>query len=145
MADDLRLTAIAAQVEVAPDRDHELRLLNIIAQVEVAPEGTLLSKATNPDPAHQDTDVSITKDLSWTGSGSPDSYDVYFGTTSPGNFQGNQTGTTFDPGTLLNNQTYYWRIDSKKDGQSDVTGDVWEFTTEASAGGTARPSICIIT
>jgi len=38
---------------------------------------------------------------------------VYFGTASPGTFQGNQTGTTFNPGTLANGTTYFWRIDEK--------------------------------
>jgi hypothetical protein len=53
---------------------------------------------------------------------------VYFGTTSPGTFQGNQPGTTFDAGTMAENTTYYWRIDEKNAG-GITTGDVWSFTT----------------
>jgi len=31
------------------------------------------------------------------------------------------------------------------DGVDTVTGDVWEFTTQAAAGGAARAVVCIIT
>jgi hypothetical protein len=56
---------------------------------------------------------------------------VYFGTDPiPGvnEFQGNQTGTTFDPGTLDAGTTYYWRIDEVGSGGT-TTGVVWSFTT----------------
>ncbi|MHC4738140.1 MAG: CBM96 family carbohydrate-binding protein [Planctomycetota bacterium] len=85
-------------------------------------------KAANPSPAHQQTDVSINADLSWTAGERADSHDVYFGITSPGDFQGNQTDTTFDPGTLNNDTTYYWRIDEVNTAGT-TTGDVWSFTT----------------
>jgi len=85
-------------------------------------------KASKPNPANLATGVSITADLSWTAGPTATSHDVYFGTSSPGTFQGNQTGTTFDPGTLLPNTTYYWCIDEHNEGGT-VTGDVWSFTT----------------
>ncbi len=43
-------------------------------------------------------------------------------------FKGNQTGTTFDPGTLAAQTTYYWRID-EVNGPETIKGDVWNFTT----------------
>ncbi len=92
----------------------------------VAPPG----QATNPSPADAATDVSINADLSWTAGSGADSHDVYFGTTSPGDFQGNQPATTFDPGTLANDTTYYWRIDEVNAGDT-TTGVVWSFTTES--------------
>jgi len=55
---------------------------------------------------------------------------VYFGTTSPGDSQGNQSFTTFDPGTMANDTTYYWRIDEVNTGGT-TTGVVWSFTTES--------------
>jgi len=55
---------------------------------------------------------------------------VYFGTTSPGTFQGNQTATTFEPGTMANDTTYYWRIDEVNPAGT-TTGAVWSFTTLA--------------
>ncbi len=85
-------------------------------------------KATNPSPANSVTDVARDATLSWTGASGAISHNVYFGTTSPGTFQGNQTGTTFSPGQLEFNTTYYWRID-EVNGPSTVTGDVWSFTT----------------
>ena len=58
-----------------------------------------------------------------------DSHDVYFGTNpSPGagELQGNQTGTSFNPGTLTAATTYYWRIDSNNN-DGTTTGAVWSF------------------
>ncbi len=87
-------------------------------------------QATNPSPADAATGVDINADLSWTAGSGADSHDVYFGTTSPGTFQGNQTSTTFDPGTMANDTIYYWRIDEKNAGGT-TTGVVWSFTTES--------------
>jgi hypothetical protein len=97
-------------------------------------------QASNPSPADSATDVSIDTDLSWTAGAGSTSSDVYFGTTSPGAFQGNQTATTFDPGTLNNSTTYYWRIDEKNTGGT-TTGVVWSFTTiEAAPGQASNPA-----
>ncbi|MHC4397039.1 MAG: LamG-like jellyroll fold domain-containing protein, partial [Planctomycetota bacterium] len=90
-------------------------------------------QAKNPSPADQATDVSINANLSWGAGPRTDSHDVYFGTSSPGSFQGNQTDTTFEPGTMDNDETYYWRID-EINGSGTTTGNVWSFTTEAGAG-----------
>ncbi|MHC4738682.1 MAG: DNRLRE domain-containing protein [Planctomycetota bacterium] len=86
------------------------------------------SQATNPSPADSAADVDIDADLTWTAGSGSTSSDVYFGTTSPGSFQGNQTATTFDPGTMANDTTYYWRIDEVNAGGT-TTGNVWSFTT----------------
>ncbi|MHC4739148.1 MAG: beta strand repeat-containing protein [Planctomycetota bacterium] len=93
-------------------------------------------QAANPSPADSATDVSITADLSWTAGTGSTSSDVYFGTSSPGTFQGNQTATTFDPGTMSNDTTYYWRID-EVNAQGTTTGNVWNFTTIVAAPGQA--------
>ena len=90
------------------------------------------SKATSPSPSHQATGVSTTADLSWTAGSGAVSHDVYFGTDeSPDEteFKGNQSGTTYDPGTMEASTTYYWRIDEKNIAGT-TTGDVWSFTTE---------------
>ncbi|MHC4396769.1 MAG: DNRLRE domain-containing protein [Planctomycetota bacterium] len=91
-------------------------------------------QATNPSPANSATDVSIDADLSWTAGTDSTSSDVYFGTTSPGTYQGNQTATTFDPGTMANDTTYYWRID-EINAAGTTTGTVWSFTTVAAPAG----------
>ncbi|MHC4740258.1 MAG: hypothetical protein ACYS9Y_15220, partial [Planctomycetota bacterium] len=91
-------------------------------------------QASNPSPANSATDVSITADLSWTAGSNTTSHDVYFGTSSPGTFQGNQTATTYDAGTMAESTTYYWRID-ELNAVGTTTGNVWSFTT-----GTAPPA-----
>ena len=98
--------------------------VTIYAQTGVAPPG----QAVNLSPADAATDVAIDNDLSWTAGSGATSHDVYFGTTSPGDFIGNQTDTTFDTGTMTNDTTYYWRIDEKNVGGT-TTGTVWSFTT----------------
>ncbi|NIP23794.1 MAG: hypothetical protein GWN67_01215 [Phycisphaerae bacterium] len=90
-----------------------------------------IRQASNPNPADGAIGVSRTADLSWTAGSEAISHDVYFGTTSPGIFQGNQTATTFDPGTMAYGTTYYWRIDEINNG-SKIIGKVWSFTTLSS-------------
>ena len=85
-------------------------------------------QASNPNPADRATGVSPYADLSWTAGSDAVSHDVYFGATSPGTFRGNQTATTFDPGTMAEGTTYYWRIDEVNAGGT-TTGTVWIFTT----------------
>ena len=92
----------------------------------------LPGQAGSPSPANDSTGVSITTDLSWTAGLEATSHLVYFGTTSPGDFKGNQVATTFDTGTLTNLTTYYWRIDEKNAG-GITTGPVWSFTTVSSS------------
>ena len=93
-------------------------------------------QASSPSPADSAADVSITADLSWSAGSGATSHDVYFGTSSPGSFQGNQTATTFDTGTMTNNTTYYWRID-EVNAAATTTGSVWSFTTIVAAPGAA--------
>jgi hypothetical protein len=56
------------------------------------------------------------------------SHNVYFGSTSPGTFQGNVFDTSFDSGPLEAGTTYYWRVD-EVDEYGTVAGAVWSFTT----------------
>ena len=48
-------------------------------------------------------------------------------------YKGNQPSTTFDPGTLDLDTTYYWRIDEVFAG-GIPKGNVWDFTTWAGSG-----------
>ena len=89
------------------------------------------SLASAPNPANSATDVNITPTLSWTAGAGAASHYVYFGTDSTPDeteYQGNQTATTYVPGTLISNTTYYWRIDEVGSG-GVTTGTVWSFTT----------------
>jgi len=91
------------------------------------------TKATDPAPLSSAIDVPISSTLSWIPGFNVSSHDVYFGTDpTPDSteFKANQTGTTFDPGKLQLNTTYYWRID-EKNAVGTATGDIWSFTTTA--------------
>ena len=88
-------------------------------------------QASNPTPADGVMKVSRNVVLSWTAGNGADSHDVYFGTNpnpGPSEFQGNQPGTTFDPGYPGKNTWYYWRIDEVNEGGT-TTGVVWSFRT----------------
>ena len=62
------------------------------------------------------------------------------GTGDP-EFQGSQGGTIFDPGTLLAETTYYWRIDEvAPDGTTVTAGVVWRFTTLAPPDQASSPT-----
>ncbi|MHC4657251.1 MAG: TolB family protein, partial [Planctomycetota bacterium] len=85
-------------------------------------------QASNPNPANGSMNVLTIADLDWTAGSKTVSHDVYFGTTNPPPFISNQTDTTFDPGILAGNTTYYWRIDEVNPSWT-TTGTVWSFTT----------------
>ncbi|NIP25719.1 MAG: hypothetical protein GWN67_15480 [Phycisphaerae bacterium] len=85
-------------------------------------------QASNPNPADGSIDVDIDADLSWTAGSNAVSHDIYFGTANPPQFIGNQTAATFDPGTMVGNMRYYWRIDEVNPSWT-TTGTVWTFTT----------------
>jgi len=107
---------------------HDLRLFveKWLTATTIPP---LPGQASNPYPPHGAPSVSTTADLSWTGGSDATSHDVYFGTNSPGTFQGNQTTALFDPGTMSPSTIYYWRIDSVN-GWGKTEGQVWSFWTE---------------
>ncbi len=90
-------------------------------------------KATAPNPSNGAAGVTLNATLSWAPGGGAVSHDVYFGTASPGTSRGNQSGTTYNPGALAGNTTYYWRIDEKDGSNNTTTGDVWSFTTSNAA------------
>ena len=80
--------------------------------------------------------VDFETDLQWTPGVEATTHDVYFGTdkaavqaADPSVSIGNQAAPTYDPGTLAENTTYYWRIDEHGDGDVVHEGQVWKFTT----------------
>jgi len=88
--------------------------------------------AYDPIPADGGTFVDTSIDLSWTAGLNAAMDAVYFGTDPDevANATGAPSGmeTTFDPGTLASDTTYYWRVDTF-DGMAWNTGEVWSFTT----------------
>jgi len=87
---------------------------------------------SSPSPADGAADSGIDTEIAWTAGSLAISHDVYFGTASSpgaGEFQGNQAGTTFDPGPLASGTTYYWRID-EVNADGTTPGCTWSFTTQ---------------
>jgi hypothetical protein len=87
--------------------------------------------ASAPSPAHGVIEVGRNRDLSWTPGSGATSHDVYFGTTNPPPFAGNQPQTIFNPGQMDRFRTYYWRID-EVNAHGTTIGAVWSFTTRRS-------------
>ena len=85
-----------------------------------------------PRPVFGAIGVSPRTLLSWSG-GDPDgdavSYTVAFGISSPPpDVATNVTTTSYNPGTLNAETTYYWRI-TATDGTASTVGPIWSFTT----------------
>lgn len=87
--------------------------------------------AFNPIPENTAAEVALNSVLTWAGGTGAVSHDVYFGNYSPGLLKGNQTAAFHNPGELLPNRTYYWRIDEKIAEGTTYTGSVWQFKTVA--------------
>ena len=89
---------------------------------------------SDPTPANGSTNILLNTTLSWTG-GDPDvgdtvTYDVYFGnTSSPPLVSINQSATTYNPGALMMNTTYYWQIIARDNHGATTPGPLWSFTT----------------
>jgi hypothetical protein len=112
---------------------------------QIVPQGafSLPLWAGSPRPANRAVDVSQTSILSWSVGENAASHDVYFGedanavadanTATTDIYRGRQTldATSFDPGNLEWNRTYYWRIDevNAANPESPWKGSVWTFTT----------------
>jgi formylglycine-generating enzyme required for sulfatase activity len=57
-------------------------------------------------------------------------YDIYFGTSSnPSLVNIGQTENYYDPGDLIDEMTYFWKIKAYDDDLNSTTSDIWEFTT----------------
>ena len=88
--------------------------------------------AFNPDPADGAKFIATDATLSWMPGLRAKLHHVYFGTDPDevANAAGAlpQAVTSYDPGPLEPDTTYYWRVD-EFDGATVQTGDIWSFTT----------------
>uniref|UniRef100_UPI00054EF91B GEVED domain-containing protein n=1 Tax=Flavobacterium filum TaxID=370974 RepID=UPI00054EF91B len=99
-----------------------------IAPVPVLPPNC----ATGLVPADTATNVFRNASLSWSAAtGSPSSYDVYFGTSSNPGFVANVTSLSYTPAVMAANTTYYWKIVPKNDNGDAVGCLEQSFTTGA--------------
>jgi hypothetical protein len=94
---------------------------------------------SSPSPANHAAGISTNADLSWIG-GDPDAgdtvtYDVYFGTsTVPPLVSDDQSGTTYDLGTLNIKTKYYWKVVARDNHGASAAGPLWDFTTGGPSG-----------
>jgi hypothetical protein len=118
--------------------------------IKLGPEGGVQNTPpdipSNPSPANHATSGSINSHLSWTGgdsdAGNTVTYNVYFGNspTAPMLIVSyNQTGTSYDPGTLAYNTTYYWKVVATDNYGASTTGPRWDFTTAQKAEVSGMP------
>ncbi|MFH0887630.1 MAG: PEGA domain-containing protein [Planctomycetota bacterium] len=101
---------------------------NMVVTLEIVlslPDQVVLSA-----PSNNSINRPINQQLSWNSAAGATSYDVRFGTSNPPSYVTNTTELSYNPGTLSNSTTYYWRIDSRNSA-GPTTGIVWSFTTVA--------------
>jgi len=112
---------------------------------ELIPQGAYSAplRASSPTPAGGAVDVTQAPTLVWGAGEKAVQHQVYFGddkdavaaadTSTVGIYQGQQAldATSFSPGALEWDKTYYWRVDevNNADAESPWTGSVWSFTT----------------
>ena len=95
--------------------------------------------ASTPVPPDGSTTVKSDADLMWLGGYEAESCDVYVGMDRAAvmkagrkskTYRGRQASNIFNPGSLQPSRTYYWRIDSVKNGEC-VPGPIWQFTVQS--------------
>jgi hypothetical protein len=97
---------------------------------------------SSPNPADGAVDVKPSVILKWVAGAVAESHEVYFGTdadavanatTASPEYKGQKAlgEESLDPGKLIFNTTYYWRIDEANSLSPDSPweGNVWNFTT----------------
>jgi hypothetical protein len=99
-------------------------------------------QATNPNPAHNATNINITgTNLSWTNPAGTVSNQVYFG-TNPASLNLIHSGSLISsisaPSPLSYFTVYYWRVD-EIDGTGTSTGSQWSFRTILDPAGVVLP------
>ena len=116
---------------------------------EVSADGTIYTgdvwnfivppkSAYRPSPADDGKYVDPDVILSWTSGHGAKLHTIYFGDdydSVSSATEGTQIGvTSYTPGNLDREKTYYWRVD-EFDGSAMYTGDVWSFKTAKAGGG----------
>ena len=97
---------------------------------------------SGPNPANGAVDVSPTQTLTWDAGAVAASHEVYFSsdadavknaTKNSPEYKGPKAlgEESYDPGKLMLNTAYYWRIDEVNGASTDSpwAGNVWSFTT----------------
>ena len=103
---------------------------------------TTLGAVSGPNPADDAMDVKPSVVLNWDAGAVAASHEVYFGTdadavanatTASPEYKGSKAlgEESYDPGKLMLNTAYYWRIDEVNGASTDSpwAGNVWSFST----------------
>lgn len=101
---------------------------------------------SNPSPVGGEVGVPVTTSLSWSCSDAdPDNtlrYDVYFGSgDTPVLVSENQAAAAYQPPELSLDTTYSWQIVARDNYGEETPGELWHFTTMASAISSVYPEI----
>ena len=83
---------------------------------------------SDPSPAHLAVNILLPVKLKWLSAPGAESYEVYLGTSESPELVATQAETVFDPGSLKENTTYYWRVDAVNQ-KGKTAGLLWQFTT----------------
>jgi hypothetical protein len=98
-------------------------------------------RAWSPSPRRGAMDLGLNVVTSWRAGAKAVLHDVYFGhdadavgfanTRTADIYKGRQSGTTYNPGVLLDGQKCFWRVDevNPTDPGSPRKGDLWWFST----------------
>ncbi len=97
-------------------------------------------KAHNPNPVNGAANVNSDVVLSWLAPSGAILHKVYLGMNETdvangtgGTYKGSQSQTSYNPGVLKCETTYYWKINEYAGG-SWHTGNIWSFTTGTFTG-----------
>jgi hypothetical protein len=90
----------------------------------------------HPTPEDGATMVSVHGTLNWDEVDRAESFNIYFGESSPPPLVTTQTQISYSPDTLLYETHYYWRVEAVNE-IGTTSGPVWSFTTEAATAVTS--------
>ncbi|MGK0184519.1 MAG: hypothetical protein ACI9R3_000291 [Verrucomicrobiales bacterium] len=115
----------------------------VVSQLTIpAPTGERVGRAFSPVPTPRKTGViGAELMLTWRGDTDVLTYDVYFGGTpalGAEQLQSNVAQPPISSGELEGGTTYYWKVDTLKEGNVRIEGEVWSFTTAAALGDSGR-------
>ena len=131
---------ILVTVNVALDAASQVTNQVLVSGGGSQPTGTTdLTTITGPPPAPVLTfpangavGVLVAPTLSW--SGTAESFDVYFGTSSTPPLAGSAMDTNYAPAILNSGTTYYWQVVARNSFGSSSSA-IWSFTTGVAATG----------
>lgn len=106
---------------------------NLNNKTQVPGENSPPCQPSDPQPHDIASEIAIDTSLSWRCS-DPDEqdldYTVYFGASAdPPVVESNHPDTTYNPGVLNYNTTYYWKIIAVDIFGDSTSGPIWQFTT----------------